>query len=191
MCKVENTVLEHISKDTGGNDIYDRAPSRENHNWFAVYTKSRHEKKADRALRKKNVESFLPAREVISRWKDRKKKVLMPFFPGYLFVNIDLRDRYTVLNTSGVVKILGNNGGPVPIPAEEIEAVRKLMGAGLKCAPYPYDIEGKEVELIRGPLNGARGKVLRVKGAYNLILSVHLIKRSVSVEVDLDDISFI
>ncbi len=159
--------------------------------WFAVHTRARHEKKANRALTEKNVETFLPLREVVSQWKDRKKKVFLPLFPGYLFVCIDPGDRYELLNTAGVIRILGNNGVPVPVSPEEIETTKRLIETGLRYEPFPYSIVGREVEVIRGPLEGAMGRILRTKGAYRLILSVHLIRRSVSVEVDLNDVDFI
>jgi len=191
MCNYEKMALENVSNEYG-NPITESNISRQGaEGWFAVHTKARHEKKANRALTEKNIETFLPIREIVSHWKDREKKVLMPLFPGYLFVNIDPSDRYTVLNTNGVVRILGNNGVPVPVSTEEIEATKRLIETGLKYDPFPYSIVGREVEVIRGPLEGTMGKILRTKGAYSLILSVHLIMRSVSVEVDLSDVDFI
>lgn len=159
--------------------------------WFAVYTKSRHEKKASWALLEKNVETFLPLREVLVRWKDRNKRVLIPLFPGYLFVRIDPNDRLNVLNTRGVVCILGSSGKPVPVPLQEIESTRKLLRSGLKFSPFPYEMEGKKAVIVSGPLEGSIGKVLYARGGCNLIMSVNLIRRSVSVEVDINDVEFV
>ncbi len=191
MRNYEKMPFENLSNKNGDSVIESNIPRQGSESWFAVHIRARHEKKANSALAEKNVETFLPAREIVSQWKDRKKKVLMPLFPGYLFVNIDPSDRYRVLNTNGVVRILGNNGVPVPVSPEEIEATKRLIETGLKYEPFPYSIVGREVEVRRGPLEGARGKILRTKGAYSLILSVHLIMRSVSVEVDLSDVDFI
>jgi len=191
MRNYEKMPFENLSNKNGDSIIESNIPRQGSENWFAVHTRARHEKKANSALVEKNVETFLPTREIVSQWKDRKKKVLMPLFPGYLFVNIDPSDRYTVLNTNGVVRILGNNGVPVPVSPEEIEATKRLIETGLKYEPFPYSIVGREVEVIRGPLEGTMGKILRTKGAYSLVLSVHLIMRSVSVEVDLSDVDFI
>ncbi|MFQ5788187.1 MAG: transcription termination/antitermination protein NusG [Thermodesulfobacteriota bacterium] len=162
-----------------------------NKNWFAVYTRARHEKIVNSSLAEKDIETFLPLIDVISRWKDRKKKVQLPLFPGYLFVNMnlmELNEIFNVLNTHGVVRILGNNGEPIPIPIEQIEATRKLIETKLKFSPFPYYPEGTEVVVVRGPLEGVRGRILQIRGTYRLILSVNLIKRSVSVEVDIRDI---
>lgn len=127
---------------------------------------------------------------MLVRWKDRNKRVLIPLFPGYLFVRIDPNDRLNVLNTRGVVCILGNHGSPVPVPLSEIESTRRLLRSGLRFSPFPFETEGKEVLIVRGPLEGVRGKVLHSRGSCNLILSVNLIRRSVSVEVDMNDVEF-
>jgi transcription antitermination factor NusG len=166
-------------------------PDGDARHWFAVYTKSRHEKKVNWALNEKSVETFLPLREVLVRWKDRNKKVPVPLFPGYLFVNIDPGERLNVLGTKGVVCILGNHGSPVPVPLSEIESTRKLLRSGLKFRPFPYEMEGREVTIISGPLEGARGKALYARGGCSLILSVNLIRRSVSVEIDMNDVEFV
>jgi len=112
----------------------------------------------------------------------------MPLFPGYLFVHIELNDRLNVLNTRGVVRMLGSNGKPVPVPVEEIEATKTLLESGLRYEPFSYLTEGKEVVVIRGPLEGVGGRILQVRGTTRLIISVNLIQRSVSVEVDISDI---
>lgn len=159
--------------------------------WFAIYTRGNHEKKTNEYLLKKNVKTYLPLREVISQWKDRKKKLFLPLFPGYLFVNIYPGERFEILNTKGAVRILGDNGIPTPVPDEEIESTRKLLDTDLKYNHFPYDITGREVEVVRGPLQGISGKVIRMKGLCNLILSVHLIRRSLSVEIDFADVEVI
>ncbi len=174
-----------------GRDIEEAVAGEDTRSWFAVYTKSRHEKKVTWYLQDKDVETFLPLREVLVRWKDRNKQVFVPLYPGYLFVRIDPQMRLNVLNTKGVVCILGNNGSPVPVPEPEIESTRRLIKSGLGFLPFPYEIEGKEVLILRGPLEGVRGKVLFTRGGCNLILSVNLIRRSVSVEVDANDVEFV
>ena len=160
-------------------------------NWYAVHTRSRHEKKAVWNLEEKRVEAFLPLREVLCSWKDRKKRVQLPLFPGYLFVRIDPRDSLDVLGAKGVVRILGNNGVPVPVPEEEINAARRLVRSGLPCLPFPYEFEGREAVITRGPLEGLRGRIESQRGGFRLILSVHLIRSAVSVEVDAGDVELL
>ncbi len=159
-----------------------------NREWYAVYTVVRHEKAVNSVLVQKNIETFLPLREVLSRWKDRKKKVYLPLFPGYLFVNIRLDEILEVLNRRSVVRILGVKGVPIPVPVEQIDSIRVLLESKIRFDPCPYFGERKEVIVVNGPLQGVRGKIAEVRGNYRLILSVDLIQRSVSLEIDVKDV---
>ena len=160
-------------------------------NWYAVYTIVRHEKAVYSSLLDKSIDAYLPIGEVVNRWKDRNKKVLLPLFPGYIFVNFDLKDKLNVLTTKGVVRILGVNGNPTAIPDQQINSIKGLLESNLNYDPYQYLVEGKVVEVVNGPLTGSRGKVIERRGQYRLILSVDLIQRAVSVEVDIDDVNLI
>lgn len=160
-------------------------------NWYAVYTIVRHEKAVYSSLIDKSINTYLPIREVVNRWKDRNKKVLLPLFPGYIFVNFDLKDKLNVLTTKGVVRILGVNGNPIAIPDQQVNSIKGLLESNLNYDPYQYLVEGKEVKVVNGPLTGSRGKVIERRGQYRLILSVDLIQRAVSVEVDIDDVDLI
>ncbi|HEX3035449.1 MAG TPA: UpxY family transcription antiterminator [Thermodesulfobacteriota bacterium] len=159
-----------------------------NREWYAVYTIVRHEKTVNSDLTEKSVETFLPLMEVTSQWKDRKKEVQLPLFPGYLFVNIRLQDRWNVLNTRGVVKVLGVNGIPVPVPVEQIDAVKGLLESKFKYEPYPYFTQGREVVVINGPLQGVMGKIVERRNNYRLIISVDIIRRSIAIEVNIKDV---
>lgn len=156
-----------------------------NKEWYAVYTVVRHEKTVNSSLAEKDIETFLPLREEVSRWKDRRKRVHLPLFPGYLFVNMLLLDRWSVLNTRGVVRILGINGNPVPVSVEQIDAIKRVLESKLKYDPYPYFTQGREVVITNGPLQGIKGRILERRGNYRLILSIDIILRSVVVEVDI------
>jgi transcription antitermination factor NusG len=107
--------------------------------WYAVTTRSRHEKVVAEQLWQKDIECFLPLREVLSRWKDRQKKVQFPLFPGYLFVRVPIQERrLDVVKVPSVVRIIGFNGQAVPIPDEQIQSVQKLVFSTLPYDPYPY-----------------------------------------------------
>lgn len=162
--------------------------SAEEPSWYAVYTIVRHEKAVNLALTEKNIDTFLPIKKVVNRWKDRKKEVHIPLFPGYLFVNSSLENRLKILSTRGVIQILGINGFPTSVSNEQIESIKSILETNLICDPCPYLTQGKEVIIIRGPLEGTSGRIVERKGEYRLILSMDLIKRSVSVEVDIDDV---
>ena len=156
--------------------------------WFAIWTRSRHEKLVRDQLAQKHVEVFLPTITKWSRWKDRTKKIDWPLFPGYCFARFDLTDRLPILKCEGVVTIVGAEGKPASIPPIEIDSIRQLIESELAYDPCPLIKEGMMVEVKAGPLKGVVGRLVR-KGAHaRLILSVDLIGQAVSVEVDAADV---
>jgi len=158
-------------------------------NWYAVTTRSRHEKVVAEQLWQKEIECFLPLHEVISKWKDRLKKVQFPLFPGYLFVHVPIQERrLDILKVPSVVRIIGFNGEPESIPETELQAVQQLVFSTLPYDPYPYIVKGDRVEVVRGPLRGLQGILLEKKGTVRFILSIDLIQQAVSCEVDACDV---
>jgi len=155
--------------------------------WYAVYTQPRHENKVYDRLLKKKIETFLPLIERWSRRKDRRKRIHLPLFPGYLFVRTSM-DPYVhleILKTDSVVRILGNDGKPIPIPNEQIFTIHALIKNGVAVTPCPYLKEGMRVRVVNGPLIGIEGFLVKAQPQkHRLVLSVDLIKESVSVEID-------
>ena len=129
-------------------------------------------------------------REILSRWKDRKKRIWIPLFPGYIFVNqIDTpENRYRVLNVPGAVRFVGHEGRPEPIPEDQILSVRRFLEASISIDPYPYLRVGRRVEIIAGPLKGIVGILVYKKGRFRFVLQVDLIRQAVSVEIDASDV---
>ncbi len=156
--------------------------------WYAIRTRSRHEKRVRDQLAARNMEPFLPLVDRWRRWKDRRKVVSFPVFPGYCFAHFPLHKRLAILTAHGVVQILGNHEGPLPVPEAEIEGIRRLVTSTLPYDPHPYLQEGDRVEVIRGPLAGLQGILLRKGSRARLVLSVHLIRQAVSVELDAADV---
>ena len=156
--------------------------------WYAIWTRSRHEKRVRDQLDGKSIEVFLPTITKWSRWKDRKKQIEWPLFPGYCFARFDAHNRMPVLACDGVVQIVGIEGVPSPIPAFEVEGIRQLVESELSYDPCPLVKEGEMVKVVSGPLTGVVGRLMR-KGAHaRLVLSVDLIGQAVSVEVDAADV---
>jgi transcription antitermination factor NusG len=156
--------------------------------WYAVWTRSRHEQVVRDQLERKGYEVFLPTIPRWSRWKDRRKKIDWPLFPGYCFARFDSERRLPVLTCSGVVSIVTFDGDLAQIPEQEIEAIRRVVESDLQYDPCPLIREGELVEVTHGPLKGVVGRLTR-KGAHaRLILSVDLIGQAVSVEVDAADV---
>ena len=158
--------------------------------WYAVYTRSRFEKKMLTELSDRSIEVFLPMREILSRWKDRKKRIWIPLFPGYIFVYHlhTPANRYRVLNIPGAVRFVGHNGHAEPIPEEQILSVRRFLEACIAVDPYPYMRIGRRVEVIAGPLKGIQGILVQKKGRFRFVIQVDLIRQAVSVEIDASDV---
>ncbi len=158
--------------------------------WYAVCTRSRFEKKLLAELSDRSIEVFLPMREVLSRWKDRRKRIWMPVFAGYIFVHHahTPENRLKVLSVPGAVRFVGFGGRAVPVPEEQIEGVRRFLEASLAVDPYPYMTVGRKVEITAGPLKGIRGILVKKKGRFRFVLQVDLIRQAVSVEIDASDV---
>jgi len=156
--------------------------------WFALWTRSRHEQVVREQLGRKQVEAFLPTITKWSRWKDRKKRIDWPLFPGYCFARFDPRERLSVLTCTGVVGIVSFEGEPAAIPEHEIDGIRLLVDSELAYDPCPLIREGMMVEVVHGPLRGVIGRLQRKNEKARLVLSVDLIGQAVSVEVDAADV---
>jgi transcriptional antiterminator NusG len=158
--------------------------------WFAVWTKSRQEKVAAAMIGSLGVTSFLPLKSESRQWSDRKQTVHVPLFSGYLFVRVNLSDgnKLRVLQVPGVAGFVGNSHGPLPIPEGQIEAVRTVVERRVECTVHPLLEEGDRVRVIRGPLAGMEGRLVRMNSAARLVISISMIHRSLAAHVDRNDV---
>jgi transcription termination/antitermination protein NusG len=157
--------------------------------WYAIWTRSRHEQVVRDQLQRKRIDAFLPTITRWSRWKDRKKKVDWPLFPGYCFARFDPADALPILKCTGVVNIVSFDGKPAPIPEFELDSIRLLVDSELQYDPCPMIHEGMMVSVVHGPLKGVVGRLIRKDAPKaRLVLSVDLIGQAVSVEVDASDV---
>jgi len=155
--------------------------------WYAVHVRSRHEFKVLKRLTSAGIDVFLPTVERLSRWKDRKKLISFPLFPGYLFVHIYkiYNNILTVLKTPGVVRFLGiNSGEPEPVPEEQIISLKRLIESKESIDPYPYLKEGQRVRIKKGALVGVEGILVKKAGQHRLVLSVNILRQRVSLRID-------
>ena len=152
--------------------------------WLAIYTKSRHEKKADEQLRKKGIESYLPLVKRRQQWKDRKKWVWMPLFRSYLFVRVHLNETLYVLQTYGVHHIVRFNNQYAVIPEEQIDSIRRVLEGGYIPDSHDYFEIGQEVEIIAGPLRGIRGVLSRKGRGSKFVLRIDGIQQAIAVQID-------
>jgi transcription antitermination factor NusG len=156
--------------------------------WYAIQTRSRHEKVVRDQLDAKNITHLLPLWRKRNAWRDRVKTVEVPLFSGYLFGYFALQDRLAVLNTFGVARIVGLSGMPVPVPEEQIQAVQKMVEQHLPYDPHPYLSEGMRVRVKRGVLAGAEGVLVAKKQHHRLVISIDIIQQSVAVDIDSADV---
>ena len=156
--------------------------------WYAAQTCSRHEKRVCAYLVSRGIESFLPLYATQRRWADRKARVELPLFPGYLFVQIPLAQRLRVLELPGVVRLVSSHGKAVPLANSEVESLRHGLLVGGLAEPHPFLKVGECVRVIAGPFAGCTGILLRKKDSLRVVVSLDIIMRSVAVEVDACDV---
>lgn len=158
--------------------------------WYAVHTRSRHEDRSHALLLQKSIHSFLPKMEVWSKRKDRRKKIMIPMFPGYLFVETAKLDSYLkldILKTFGIVKILGKSVGsePIPVPDEKIDAIKRIVQSRVEVQQLQYPKVGEPARIVNGPFKGIEGLVTGTDYAKELfVISIELLQRSVAIRLE-------
>jgi len=159
--------------------------------WFAVNVRSRHEFRVFDRLRMMGVESFLPTVEKLRRWKDRKKKVSFPLFPGYLFIHVPKRSQeiFSVLKIKGIVNLLSSvPGEPLSVAEEQINSLKTAIENNELLDPYPYLKEGETVRVKEGPMKGVEGRLVDKVGRHMLVLSVDVLSQGVALKIDASEV---
>lgn len=158
--------------------------------WYAVQTGYRCEQRVSLGLTTKGLETYLPLLTETHQWKDRRKLVEVPAFSGYLFVHFEpsLRNRVKVLETSGVVRLLGGNHTPNRVDDVEIESLRRTLTSGLPCDRCDALVPGALVMVKRGPLAGVQGRLVRIKNSFRLVVSISVFSQAISTELGLHDV---
>jgi transcription antitermination factor NusG len=167
------------------------APSYLQPHWYAVQTWANHEKRVFEQLEQRTVEAYLPLYESVRRWKDRRVKLELPLFPGYVFVRLALRDRLRVLQTPSVARLVGFGGQPTALPDHEVEALRQGLACAMRIEPHPYLKIGHRVRVTTGPLQGLQGILVRRKNSSRFVISLDLIMRSVAAEIDVAELELV
>ena len=153
--------------------------------WFAVQTRSKHERVVSHHLAMRGVSHYLPTVCEIHRWTDRRKKVELPLFPGYVFVQIIAHNehRVEVLRIPGIVRFVGSSPEGAAIPDAQIEFVRKLIGENLPWTSHPFLKAGQRIRIRGGALDQVEGVFVRRNGEGALIVSIDAIQRSLAVSI--------
>ena len=156
--------------------------------WYALQLRTRFEKVVASHLRGKGYEEYLPTYRSRRHWSDRIKEIERPLFPGYIFCKFDITDRFPLLVIPGVRSVVTLGGRPMPVPEEEILAVQRVVNSGLQYGPWPGLAVGQAVQVKYGPLRELEGVVVAVNKNYHLIISINMLQRCVSVEIDRDSV---
>jgi len=150
--------------------------------WYAAYTCANHEKRVAAQLDDRQIEHFLPLYGAVRRWSDRRIRLDLPLFPGYVFVRLALRDRLLVLQVPSLVRLVGFGGFPAALPDGEIDALRSGLANGLLAAPHSFLTVGRRVRITGGPFAGLEGILKRKRNNMRVVVSLDLIQRSVAVD---------
>jgi transcription antitermination factor NusG len=156
--------------------------------WYAVFTFPQNEKSVVRQLALREVEAFLPTYETVRVWKNRQRvRIELPLFPTYLFVHIDCRQRTRVLESPGVIHIVGNRREQVPVPDAEIELLRSGI-RGRNMEPYRELVVGRKVRIRSGSMKGVQGVLVRKGNGLRFVLALEMINQYAAIEVDAEDL---
>ena len=156
--------------------------------WYAVQVRSRSEFTVSDYLRCSGYNTFLPSYRDVRRWSDRVKEIHVPFFPGYVFCHMDINARLPVMQAPGVLSIVGFGNTFMPVSEAEIASVQAVVASPAFARPCPYLAIGERVVLARGPLRGVEGLLTQISNERRLVISIHLLQRSLAVQVDMTDV---
>lgn len=161
--------------------------------WYAIRTRSRHEKVVANELGQRDIRVFLPLVNSVRRWSDRRTEIELPLFPGYAFVRIAYfsGERVRVLQATGVAGFVGPNPSGVSIPDEQIEAIRTLLIRKVAVTEHPFLKVGQRIRVRSGALSGVEGILVAMNGSRNLVISVEPIQRALSVNLDGYDVEVV
>ncbi len=152
--------------------------------WYAVRVKPNYEKPVAAALRGRGYEEFLPLVSSKKQWSDRVKTTELPLFPGYVFCRVNLEDRLSLVTTPGFLYLVGVGKTPLAVEEGEILGIQRVLRSGMPVMPYPDLVIGQKVELQQGPLQGVQGVIASIDDRHRFYVSVTLLQRSISVEVE-------
>lgn len=152
--------------------------------WYAVYTRSRAEKQIHKLLLRAGIEAYLPIRKVLKYWSDRKKWVEEPLFRSYIFVHITEAEYFNVLNIPGAVRYITFEGKAVPIPPQQIEAIKQFIDTGEELPEFEQDLSrGDKVDIIAGPMKGIEGAIVDFKGKKKVKIEINGLGRAVYLDL--------
>lgn len=158
--------------------------------WYACYTRSRAEKASAARLARADIACYLPLRKERRQWTDRIKTVEVPLFTSYVFVHVEPHEFYKTRLEGDLVGFVVFEGKPVPIPDEQIEAVKRLVNAGAALETVPANMQpGQKIEVVKGPLMGLQGEMVRHQGRHRMLVRLNSIGQGVLIEMELENVA--
>ena len=163
------------------------------HLWYVLHTKSRFENVVYEGLQKKSMEVFLPKIRVKSKRRDRKLLIQVPLFPGYLFVKTDLHpyEHVEIVKTAGAVRLVGNKGGPVPVPQDAVESLKIMVVSDQPVTTGTRFKKGDRVMVVHGSFAGITGTFVQYRGKNRVIVNIEALGQYAGVEVSEDDVEIL
>ncbi len=151
--------------------------------WYAIHTRAKHEKRVAAELQERGIETFVPVSREVHRWSDRIRVLEVPLFPCYAFVSTAnvAEVQPTVLQHPSVLRWIGFQGRPSPIPEEEILSLQTVLRTGVPVGPHTFLNIGERVRIRGGSLDGVEG--ILVKNERKLVVSVSLVGQSVAISL--------
>jgi transcription antitermination factor NusG len=181
-------VMNAMISATSATNVQADAASLCKFRWYAGQTRSRHEKCVADQMDRRGIDHFLPLYEKVSRWKDRRVRLQLPLFPGYIFICILLHNQLEVLQIPGVTRLVSFCGHPAELADDEIVALQRGLASGIALEPHPFLKVGQRVRVHSGPLAGLSGHLLRKKQQNRIVISIDSILRAFTAEISLDDV---
>ena len=162
------------------------------HKWYAVYTRARWEKKVSKLFEEAGIEHYLPLYKTVRFWSDRKKTVVVPLFPSYVFVKTNLQEFFNVLNTPGVARIIKFEGKHVAVPEQQIEAIKLILSEKIEFQTINIKPEpGDFLEIEKGALRGKKGELIEYRGKKKIAIRLDAIEKSIIINIPLSYIKII
>jgi transcription antitermination factor NusG len=153
--------------------------------WFAIYTKSRYEKKVADSLMEKGIQAWIPLLKTLRQWSDRKKWVEVPLFHSYVFVRSKANTIKKALEVNGAVYVVSFSGKPTAIPDEQIEWLRLLLSSSEKFEISFDDFTfGEPVSVEKGVLRGMKGKFVNYKGKNRVLVQIEAINQNLLIDIN-------
>ncbi len=156
--------------------------------WYVLHTRSRFENVVHEGLARKQVEAYLPKITVPSKRRDRRQMIQVPLFPGYVFVRSDLNphQQLEIVKTVGVVRIIANRQGPLPVGDETIASLKIMVAADRQIITGRQLRRGDQVIVVAGPMAGVVGSFVRYRGRNRVVVNIEALGQYAAVEIDAD-----